>query len=230
MMRSLQLNFETHTTASSAVQPPALSADSSTVTNLGKLFKYLRVPKDSPLPDIESVMIALWESILLTDETISLRVESSFQEEGGHSLSAARLVSSINKCFGVKISAARLFRENFTIENCCIELMKQWSEATEIERSETESGTSWSVITGPEEQKVNEDIIARVRTDAILPQELTFHTPSNPTTAITARSIFLTGATGYLGVHVLAELLEANEMATVTCLVRSAERMQISMT
>jgi acyl carrier protein len=164
-------------------------------------------------------MIALWESILLTDETISLRVESSFQEEGGHSLSAARLVSSINRCFGVKISAARLFRENFTIENCCIEVMKQWSEATEIERSETESGTSWSVITGPEEQKVNEDIIARVRTDAILPQELTFHTPSNSTTAITARSIFLTGASGYLGVHVLAELLEANEMATVTCLV-----------
>ena len=192
-----------------------------------KLSKYLRVPKESPLPDVESVMIALWESILVTDDTISLDVESKFQEEGGHSLSAARLVSSINKCFGVKLSAAKLFRENFTIENCCIEVMKQWSEAVELERSSSNeskgSDKSWSVVPDPQEQKVTDEIISRVRSDAVLPQELTFQTPTVATTANTARSIFLTGATGYLGVHLLTQVLESNEMSTVTCLVRSSD-------
>ena len=227
MMRSLQLNFETHTTASNAAHPPTPSAGSSAVANMRKLSKYLRVPKESPLPDVESVMIALWESILVTDDTISLDVESKFQEEGGHSLSAARLVSSINKCFGVKLSAAKLFRENFTIENCCIEVMKQWSEAVELERSSSNeskgSDKSWSVVADHQEQKANDEIIARVRSDAVLPPELTFHTPTVATTANTARSIFLTGATGYLGVHILAQILESNEMATVTCLVRSSD-------
>lgn len=227
MMRSLQLNFETHTTASQAAHPPTSSAGASAVANMRKLSKYLRVPRDSPLPDVETVMIALWESILVTDDTITLSAESKFQEEGGHSLSAARLVSSINKCFGVKLSAAKIFRDNFSIENCCIEVMKQWSEATELESSNSseskESEKSWSVVGGPEEQKANDEIIARVRSDAVLPPELTFQTPTDVKTASTARSIFLTGATGYLGVHILAQVLESNEMATVTCLVRSSD-------
>jgi hypothetical protein len=90
------------------------------------------VPRDSPLSDVEDVMIALWESILVTYKTISLSVESKFQEEGGYSLSAARLVSLVNKCFGVKLSAAKMFRENFTIQNCCIEVVKQWSESAAV--------------------------------------------------------------------------------------------------
>ncbi|KAL3773203.1 hypothetical protein ACHAWO_006325 [Cyclotella atomus] len=224
MMRSLQLNFETHTTASQAAHPPTPSNGASAVANMKSLCKYLRVPRDSPLPDVEAVMIALWECVLVSDDTISFSVHSRFQEEGGHSLSAARLVSSINKCFGVKLSAAKLFRENFTVETCCIEVMKQWSEAAEVESSGSkDSGASWAVIEGPEVQKANEEIIARVRKDAILPPELTFHSPSVATTVETSRNVFLTGATGYLGVHILAKLLEANEMTTVTCLVRSSD-------
>eukprot|EP00804_Cyclotella_cryptica_P028508 CCRYP_014803-RA/>CCRYP_014803-RA protein AED:0.08 eAED:0.08 QI:122/1/1/1/1/1/4/461/1389 len=226
MMRSLQLNFETHTTATNAAFPPTPSAPSS-VTTLRKLSKYLRVPRDSPLPDVESVMIALWESILVTDDTISLGTESNFQEEGGHSLSAARLVSLVNKCFGVRLSAAKLFRENFTVQNCCIEVLKQWSETTEEEQSSTGeskgSDKDWSVVGSPEELQTCSEVIARVRNDAVLPPELTFRSPSVITTAGSARSIFLTGATGYLGVHILAQVLESNEMATVTCLVRSSD-------
>eukprot|EP00956_Cyclotella_meneghiniana_P020988 scaffold37679_cov76-Cyclotella_meneghiniana.AAC.2 len=226
MMRSLQLNFETHTTASNAAHPQTPSHGPSAVSSLRKLSKYLRVPRDSPLLDVESAMLAIWESILVTDDTICLSVESKFQEEGGHSLSAARLVSGINKCFGVKLSAAKLFRENFSVEQCCIEVMKQWTESIELEctSSSESSKSSWSIVANPEEDKVNGEIIARVRSDAILPQELTFHAPSVPTTISTARSIFLTGATGYLGVHILAQVLESNELATVTCLVRSTDQ------
>ena len=98
MMRSLQLNFETHTTATHAA--PTSTHTAPGPSSLRKLAKYLRVPKDSPMPDVESAMIALWECVLVTDDTITIGTESNFQEEGGHSLSSARLVSMINKCFG----------------------------------------------------------------------------------------------------------------------------------
>lgn len=219
MMRSLQLNFETHTTASNAAPTPY--AHSSTAS-LRKMAKYLRIPREAPLPDVESAMIALWECVLVTDDTITISLESNFQEEGGHSLSAARLVSLINKCFGVRVSAARLFRENFTVQTSSMEVIKQWTDQEQSASIESkESDKSWSVVGQPEEQ--TNEVIARVRNDAILPSELSFHSSSTAITASSARSIFLTGATGYLGVHILAQILDLNKMATVTCLVRSAD-------
>jgi len=219
VMRSLQLNFESHTTASQAATHPVHSSTAS----LRKLAKYLRVPRDSPLPDVESAMTALWECVLVTDDSISLNIENNFQEEGGHSLSAARLVAFINKCFGVRMSAARLFRENFTVQNSCMEVLKQWSETAEEQSDSVESKGSdkdWSVV---EHQEQNDEVITRVRKDSILPSDLSFQSSATAITASSARSIFLTGATGYLGVHILAQILDVNEMATVTCLVRSAD-------
>mmetsp|Transcript_10192 Transcript_10192/g.18612 ORF Transcript_10192/g.18612 Transcript_10192/m.18612 type:complete len:1403 (-) Transcript_10192:641-4849(-) len=222
MLRSLTLNHETHTTVATG---HAATPHSSSSGSLRTLAKYLRVPRDSPLPDVESAMMALWECVLLTDDTISIEQESNFQEQGGHSLSAARLVSLVNKCFGVRLSAAKLFRDNYTVQKSSMEVVKQWSETT-VAEDKTESVDckgSWSVVEGPTEEQDN-DVVARVRKDAILPVELTF--PSSTAASITAgsaRSIFLTGATGYLGVHILAQILAVNEMATVTCLVRSGD-------
>ena len=225
MMRSLQLNYETHTTAAPAGAPAPTPGGVGSAASLRRLARYLRVPKDSPQADVEGAMLMLWESVLVTDETVTIDLESNFQEQGGHSLSAARLVSMTNKCFGVKLSAAKLFRENFTVRTSCSEVMSQWSQVVEEQLAEVESkGSSdrdWSVIGGPEEQK-NDEVIARARKDAVLPPELTFTgDAASITTAASARSVFLTGATGFLGVHILAQLLEANDMATVSCLVRS---------
>mmetsp|Transcript_43190 Transcript_43190/g.73651 ORF Transcript_43190/g.73651 Transcript_43190/m.73651 type:complete len:775 (-) Transcript_43190:133-2457(-) len=172
-------------------------------------------------------MTALWECVLVTDDTISIDLESTFQEQGGHSLSAARLVSLVNKCFGVRLSAAKLFRENYTIQKCCMEVNQQWAEMAEDQTdsigSKGSSDKDWSVVVGPEEPHENE-VIERVRKDAILPPEVSFQSSAvDAITASSARSIFLTGATGYLGVHILAQLLDHNEMATVTCLVRSED-------
>ena len=228
MMRSLQLNFETHTTAT-ATAPTAPSS----MANVRSLAKYLRIPPNSPTPDVENAMMLLWQCILATDETVSIHLDSSFQEEGGHSLSAARLTSAVNKCFGVKMSAAKLFRDNVTVRNCVLEVMRQWQSdaAGEIE-SGGSSDKDWSVVgpVGSEEQQQqqnleDEEVIERVRNDAILSPELSFPSSNDTiTTLATARSVFLTGATGYLGVHVLQQILDHNALATVTCLVRSSDQ------
>ena len=170
MMRSLQLNFESHTVANVAASTP--SAHSSSNASLRKLAKYLRVPRDSPLPDVENAMIALWECVLVTDDTISISLGSNFQEEGGHSLSAARLVSLVNKCFGVRLSAARLFRDNFTVQTSSMEVMKQWAEQeTDSLESKGSDKDSWSVV-GNEEH--TNEVVARVRNDAMLPPRVDF--------------------------------------------------------
>ncbi len=214
LMRSLQLNFETHTVGSHAAPTPVHSSSSHSIR---KLAKFLRVPSDSSLADVESVMIALWESILVTgDSNSAITLTSSFQEEGGHSLSAARLVAMLNKCFGVRLSAARLFQDNFTVENCCIEVMKQWSNSIE-EKVEDNSESEESL------ESDRNEVISRVRNDASLPADITIQTGGNANTVTTARSVFLTGATGYLGAHILAQVLATNEIATVTCLVRSSD-------
>ena len=214
VMRSLQLNFETHTVASHAAEAPAQSSSSS--ASLRKLAKFLRVPNDSSLAEVEDVMMALWESVLVTGGNSSdISLTSNFHEEGGHSLSAARLVAVVNKCFGVRLSAARLFQENFTVENCCIEVLKQWSDEGEEKDDVVESkGSSESDQT---------EVISRVRNDAILPSEVTFKSSANIKTIKTAHSVFLTGATGYLGAHILAQVLTTNDIASVTCLVRSGD-------
>eukprot|EP00569_Conticribra_weissflogii_P007712 CAMPEP_0171335648 /NCGR_PEP_ID=MMETSP0878-20121228/5495_1 /TAXON_ID=67004 /ORGANISM="Thalassiosira weissflogii, Strain CCMP1336" /LENGTH=1371 /DNA_ID=CAMNT_0011836963 /DNA_START=214 /DNA_END=4329 /DNA_ORIENTATION=- len=213
LMRSLQLNFETHTVGSHAAATPVHSSSSLSIR---KLAKFLRVPSDSSLTDVENAMIALWESVLVTgDSNSAITLTSSFQEEGGHSLSAARLVAMVNKCFGVRLSAARLFQDNYSVENCCMEVMKQWSNSVEenIEVSESEESL---------ESDQNE-VIFRVRNHALLPPDITIQSAVNVNTVKSARSVFLTGATGYLGAHILAQVLATNDIATVTCLVRSSD-------
>lgn len=233
IMRSLQINFETHTTAATgagAATPAA--AGGSPSSSMRRLARYLRVPRDSPSSDVEDAMIALWECVLMKDDAsaVSIHPDSNFQEEGGHSLSAARLVSLVNKCFGVKLSAAKLFRENFTVHNSCLEVANQWKAAVEEEEqsnsgeSKESSDRDWSVVGAVSDEKDSNEVIARVRNDAILPPEVSFQSGGVAiTTAASARSFFLTGATGYLGAHVLSQLLKNNDMATVTCLVRSPD-------
>ncbi|EED93564.1 predicted protein [Thalassiosira pseudonana CCMP1335] len=229
MMRSLQLNFETHTTASTSTMAPAVHQPPVTMR---KLAKYLRVPRDSPLTDVESAMEAVWESILVSgDVAAEVKLNSDFLELGGHSLSAARLVAGVNKCFGVSLSAARLFRENYSVQGCCAEVLKQWSAAAEetvdvspvsevktvVSKGSSDS-KDWSVV---EDDEQGSNIITGVRSDAVLPPDITFQSTTQVITVKTAQSIFLTGATGYLGVNVLCQILATNDLATVTCLVRS---------
>jgi thioester reductase-like protein len=72
-----------------------------------------------------------------------------------------------------------------------------------------------------------EDLAAQLACDAAAPLDLPLDTGSTTPSApiegpISPRDVFLTGATGFLGVHLLAELL-ATTGARVHCLVRAAD-------
>ncbi|BFZ55206.1 hypothetical protein PYCC9005_002246 [Savitreella phatthalungensis] len=121
--------------------------------------------------------------------------EHSFFDLGGHSLSLADLASRISRTFGVKVPVARL-AEPATL-NGHLEAIRQVRDGI----------------------VADVDVLSEVRKDVVLEDDIrgsekTAYTPLNK-----AKTVLLTGSTGFLGAFLLSELLESTS-ATVICLVR----------
>jgi len=151
--------------------------------------------------DKEALLANIWEETLRL-ESGEVRPEDDFFDLGGHSLAAAQLSGRVEEGFGVNVSMP-LFMEDPTLRGLC----------DRIERLQRD-GSGEAAALSPDE----------LRSKAILEEDVI---PEKASTTDTkplheARSIFLTGATGFLGAFLLDELL-ATTQATVHCLVRPRE-------
>jgi amino acid adenylation domain-containing protein/thioester reductase-like protein len=122
--------------------------------------------------------------------------EHTFFDLGGHSLTLARLASSLSKTYGHSIKVASLVG-NPTLEG-----------HLEVVRSARDGHFA----------AVQADLPAVLRADAVLPDDIK---PTNTKlcTLEEADTILLTGTTGFLGAFLLADLVETTS-ATILCLVR----------
>ncbi len=118
-------------------------------------------------------------------------VETTFSQAGGDSLSVVRLAVLLTDRLGRELTSPQV------LEHPTIRAFATWLEsgAAKIEKSA---------------------IIERMKADAVLDPDLT---PPTPPLDGPPRHVFMTGATGFLGAHLLAELLESG-VETVSCLVR----------
>jgi nucleoside-diphosphate-sugar epimerase len=86
---------------------------------------------------------------------------------------------------------------------------------------------SWSVIDADDYNK----ILQQVKDDSILPEDVVVKSgasePESTTSLLKARCILLTGATGFLGVHALTEILSRYPTCDVVCLVRSGDKQDV---
>jgi thioester reductase-like protein len=233
MLRSLQLVAETHTTATGAM---AAAADqdhhdySTAAVRWKQMAKYLKIPRGTNLQDVQDTMATLWEMVL-DRESGSLGPDSDFHENGGHSLSAARLVALINKVFdGSRISAIQLFRDGTTVGKLSNEIVTMWSSNGDHDTvgsngTGSSSDKDWSVIDADDYNK----ILQQVKDDSILPEDVVVKSGASESTMslLKARCILLTGATGFLGVHALTEILSRNPTCDVVCLVRSGDKQDV---
>lgn len=140
----------------------------------------------------------VWASTLGTSQA-SLKPEHSFFDLGGHSLSLAALASKLSRRFGFRIPVGRL-AEPATLESHLLTVR------------EVRDGTIAAV---------QSDLPAALRRDSALDRDIE---PNDAKMCALkdAKTVLLTGATGFLGAFLLNELLEGTS-AQIICLVRTPD-------
>ncbi|WP_017304217.1 amino acid adenylation domain-containing protein [Spirulina subsalsa] len=152
-------------------------------------------PLTPPQTQLQKELCQIWSELLMVEQ---IGINDTFCELGGHSLLIIQLLSEIENNFCVRI-ALTSFLENPTIlglESLIIIRKKNDSLLTNNVKSEASTFAN------------------DLRLDfEIIPQSVSVSTAA-------VKHIFLTGATGFIGAFILAELLKQTE-ADIYCLVRA---------
>jgi phthiocerol/phenolphthiocerol synthesis type-I polyketide synthase E len=149
----------------------------------------------SPRNENERRLVAIWEELF---GIAPIGVDDDFFALGGHSLLATRFVFLLQKHWGIKNFSLRSLYRSPTIEQL----------------AEIIVGTQEVVCEPtPDVREMFED--ARLPPDIVYAAAGDSEAPGTPT-------VLLTGATGYLGGHILAELMEQTPN-TVLCLARGRD-------
>ncbi|MBA2535358.1 MAG: thioester reductase domain-containing protein [Rubrobacter sp.] len=176
----------------SELPPPPPRPARSTREDAGSVA---RLPEGAPREEKEALLARTWEDVLRLDEG-EVQPEDDFFDLGGHSLAAAQLSSRVEQGFGVHVSMP-LFMEDPTPKGLLdrIEVLQRDGTAGEVTPAE--------------------DLSA----EAVLDTGITPPPEVGTPTLREADDIFLTGATGFLGVFLLDGLLSRTN-ARVHCLIR----------
>ncbi|WP_103532404.1 non-ribosomal peptide synthetase [Streptomyces sp. SM11] len=159
------------------------------------------VPADPPRTDTERAVAAIWATVL---DKSDMDRTADFFAIGGHSLIAAHVLAAVRDRLGVTVPMRTLFT----------------ASTVAAFAAAIDDGASADLPT-----------VDRLRADAVPPPEIrlrTVHPPGVPPAGTPSR-ILLTGATGFLGRHLLDQLLARTD-ARIHCLVRqdSIDRLPVT--
>ncbi|WP_391530821.1 thioester reductase domain-containing protein, partial [Candidatus Frankia nodulisporulans] len=151
----------------------------------------------TPASGTEAEIAAIWQAVLRLD---TIGVDDDFFDLGGHSLRAAEVIITLGERLGVRLPMTAMF-ETPTVAGL----------AAAVERHRATPLASVDPVSG-------------ARRDAVLASDITADgtRPYDETTRGAPREVLLTGATGFLGAFLLAELLRRTD-ARVHCLVRATD-------
>ena len=148
---------------------------------------------------VARAVAALWCQVLDVSKVVP---DDNFFDRGGNSILAAELLAKVRATLGVVITQVRplirLLLEDATL--------RSFAAAVESARAGTLTGAS------PTREDFEADATVRVPIQ---------RSPSSRPSWQDPQHVFLTGATGFLGVYLLRELLQTTN-ATIHCLVRAA--------
>jgi amino acid adenylation domain-containing protein/thioester reductase-like protein len=163
------------------------------VISISTIFNHSKTERDSSI-GIEAIA-EIWAASLNVPFS-SVTKEHTFFDLGGHSLTLADLATRLSRTFGLSVPVTSLVVQP-TLEG-----------HAEVVRSIRDGHTA----------AVQADLPAILLTDSALPEDIKPNgTPRCPLN--TAETVFLTGATGFLGAFILSDLLQSTS-ARILCLVR----------
>ncbi|KAK0192225.1 alpha-aminoadipate reductase Lys1p, partial [Armillaria mellea] len=179
-------------------------------------------PATGKATSTEEKMRELWSKIL-PNAPQPLSLEESFFDLGGHSILATRLIFEIRKTFVVDAPLGLIFDEP-TISGLvkAVEALRNadlgltYKEPTTPPQKDFLGVPQKKIVTTIEYGKDYDQLVPKLQeTYALLPSDFA----TKPIT------VFLTGATGFLGAFVLRDLLLRRErVKKVICLVRASDR------
>lgn len=150
----------------------------------------------TPNESTVSWVTGLWESLL--DDT-ELEDDSDFFEAGGSSLQAAAVIVQVRQRFGKKITIKDI-SDNSTLTN-----FSRLLDSITHDRG-AEQGRQMDLMLADTKLTSNIEVLDKNIPDWTSPEE---------------GHVFLTGATGFLGIHMIRELVDQSYIKTVRCLVRA---------
>lgn len=156
----------------------------------------LQQPYIAPRSPLEEKLVEIWTEILGLER---IGIYDDFFELGGHSLLITQLLAKVRNTFDIELPLKDLF-DAPTIADLGESINRIRGVEDNTERSKTD------------ETKIN------FNSEAILDPDIV--PTSNFVNTITPKSIFLTGATGFLGAFLLNELLQQTT-ADIYCLIRA---------
>ena len=143
----------------------------------------------------QAKVMKLLSEILKLPSDLKVSPESTYAELGGNSLLAQILLSRLNEAFGSNLQIASFYRQRQTLANLA-DLVSQ--------------------AKSPQSHAFHPSLADEAR----LPHHISpRHLPLRPNLSQRSLHTLLTGATGYLGAHLLSELLSHTSMK-ITCIVR----------
>ncbi|KAI6104324.1 hypothetical protein F5141DRAFT_182380 [Pisolithus sp. B1] len=171
----------------------------------------------------EHELCLIWSNIL-PNPPDSIPLDESFFDLGGHSILATRLIFEIRKQFVVEAPLGLVFAQP-TVSGLASAIDALREPDFGIARHEPATSPE-TLVTGG--QRLPKSLLTTTveygkDLDALLPRLRSSYPPLSPDFTTRMLTVFLTGATGYLGAFVLRDLLRHEErVQKVVCLIRGA--------
>ncbi|EPX58947.1 Long-chain-fatty-acid--CoA ligase [Cystobacter fuscus DSM 2262] len=151
--------------------------------------------------DLEREILAIWEQVLGVS---GVTAQDDFFELGGQSLQSIQVANRLGVALGREVPVATVFRHP------------------------TAAGLAQALEHGAGTQVQAGGLTAAMLADAELPEEIvpsTLAHDKNPVSQAPPRQVLLTGATGFVGAHLLDQLMRQTH-ARIVCLVRARDEAQ----
>jgi nonribosomal peptide synthetase DhbF len=168
----------------------------------------------APRSEAEALVCRLFEEITGTSP---IGIHHRYFEVGGNSIGALRLVGRAREA-GIAFTVGDVFARQTPAELCAL------SESRDCTRAGSAPASSEVVSKSLDRAqtllKARHDQSSTAGADLLLPETILPARPRRRHSPVPPRHVLLTGATGFLGRELLAELLSRSD-ARITCLIRA---------